>query len=431
MHVDAPFCICPPMACPDEMKTTNATLRGRAGPAWAWLRPELDSLFELALSGWKNLEEAVLIGDDGLSNDLADPFWKPAHVRWDHYLRRLPFLPRDVDDIAASCKCLWPETVNQIELLAIAYLRLSLVDAPITRSAFCGGVEFLLDSVGLDQVEFDETIRSPVKLLKLAYAQLLALPDRSNDGFVLASFWLVLLGSAVEKLRYPECQLCFRHALHGHQYCFMHSQAIEFDGTKAQKARRHYLGKMTAHELNWNRRKPVIRAHREIDTPILIARHLWGSSPHRERSLFNRIRRGLAGSPNVQQLLGKQIPQENGALDALLRDKLDPLELLPEAWPEKIALAERWLSCEQRQTPSVRGKSQALDAKIKRAERFASKGMSLEQIAKALGCSIATIRSWCSRGRAQRLSQILSDQNRSISSAYDQDNVVDGPVRAD
>ncbi|WP_373429775.1 helix-turn-helix domain-containing protein [Burkholderia glumae] len=61
----------------------------------------------------------------------------------------------------------------------------------------------------------------------------------------------------------------------------------------------------------------------------------------------------------------------------------------------------------------MRGRSRALSAKIQRAERLASSGMSIGQIAKVLGCSTATIRSWRARGQAQRLSQILSYQSQS------------------
>jgi len=343
---------------------------------------------------------------------------------------RLPFVPPAVDEIAMSHSRQWPVTANHIDRLAFIWLQASLVGT-IGRDTFRNGVEFLLDSIGLDPAESNEAIRNPVKLLKLAYAQLLALPKRSNDGFRLAAFWLVLFGCAVDGLQYPNCKLCFRHALHGHQYCFAHSQATAFNGTRAQKARRYYLGKNAARELGWDRRRPVIQAHAEFEIPNLIARHLWGTLPRGERGLFKRIRKQLAGSPNVRQLLDGPIPRGNVALDALLRDKLDPLESLPQAWPEKIALAERWFSCELRQAPGVRGRSQALNAKIQRAERLASKGMSVGQIAKALSCSTATIRSWRARGQAQRLSHILSHQNRSKSSARGQDNVVDGPMRSD
>lgn len=325
-----------------------------------------------------------------------------ARIRWHHYVVRLPFVPPAVDEIAMSYSRRWPVTANHIDRLAATWLQASLVDT-IGSEAFRSGVEFLLDSIALDQAESDEAIRSPVKLLKLAYAQLLALPKRSDDGLRLAAFWLVLLGCAVDCLPYPDCKLCFRHAPHGHPYCFAHSQAKAFQGTKAQKARRYYLGRKTARELGWDRRRPVIQAHAEFEIPNLIARHLWGTLPRGEAGLFKRIRKQLASSPNVRQLLDGPIPRGNAALDALLRDKLDPLELLPEAWPEKIALAERWFLCELRQAPGERGRSQALDAKLQRAERLASKGMSVGQIAKALGCTTATIRSWRARGRTQQL----------------------------
>lgn len=404
---------------PDAMKTANATLRKRPEPKWAGLWPRWDSLFQAAVSGWKDLEDAVLLGDDGLSKGWITQDGLQARIRWNHYVARLPFVPLAADEVAVSYSRRWPVTANQIDRLAATWLRASLVDA-IGSETFRSGVQFLLDSIALDQAESDEAIRSPVKLLKLAYAQLLKLPRRSDDGFRLAAFWLVLIGCAVDRLPYPDCKLCFRHAPHGHQYCLAHSQARALQGTKAQKARRYYLGRKTARELGWDRRKPVIQAHAEFEIPNLIARHLWGTLPRGEVDLFKRIRKQLAGSPNVRQLLDGPIPRGNVALDALLRDKLDPLELLPQAWPEKIALAERWLSCELHQAPGVRGRSRALSAKIQRAERLASSGMSIGQIAKALGCSTATIRSWRARGQAQRLSQILSYQSQSKSSARGQ-----------
>ncbi|WP_321903929.1 helix-turn-helix domain-containing protein [Paraburkholderia tropica] len=401
------------------MKTANATHRGRAELKWARLWPRWDSPFQAAVSGWKNLEDAVLLGDDGLSKGWLTRDGLQARIRWNHYVARLPFVPPAVDEIAMSYSRRWPVTVNHIDRLAATWLRASLVGT-IGREAFRSGVEFLLDSIGLDQVESDEAIRSPVKLLKLAYTQLLALPKRSDDGFRLAAFWLVLLGCAVDCLPYPDCKLCFRHALHGHSYCLSHSQAAAFQGTRSQKARRYYVGRKTARELDWDRRKPVIQAHAEFEIPNLISRHLWGTLPGGEVDLFKRIRKQLAGSPNVRQRLDGPIPRGNAALDALLRDKLDPLELLPQAWPEKIMLAEHWFSCELRQAPGVRGRSRALNAKIQRAERLASRGMSIGQIAKTLGCSTATIRSWRTRGQAQRLSQILSCQSQSKSSAHGQ-----------
>lgn len=401
---------------PDAMKTANATLRERAESKWAWLWPRSDSPFEAAVSGWKDLEDAVLLGDAGLSKGWVTRDGLQARIRWNHYVARLPFVPLAVDEIATSYSRQWPVTANHIDRLATTWLQASLVDT-IGREAFRGGVEFLLDSIALDQAESDEAIRNPVKLLKLAYAQLLALPKRSDDGFRLAAFWLVLLGCAIDCLPYPNCKLCFRHAPHGYSHCLAHSQATTFQGTRAQKARRYYLGRKTARELGWDRRRPVIQAHAEFEIPNLIARHLWGTLPRGEAALFKRIRKQLASSPNVRRLLDRPIPRGNAALDALLCGKLDSLELLPQAWPEKIALAERWFSCELRQAPGVRGRSRALKAKIQRAERLASKGMSVGQIAKVLGCSMATIRSWRARGQSERLSQLLSRRSRTKSSA--------------
>lgn len=258
---------------PDAKKTANATLRKRAEPKWAWLWPRWDSLFQAAVSGWKDLEDAVLLGDDGLSKGWITQDGLQARIRWNHYVARLPFVPLAVDGIAVSYSRRWPVTANRIDRLAATWLRASLVDT-IGSGAFRSGVQFLLDSIALDQAESDEAIRSPVKLLKVAYAQLLALPKRSDDGFRLAAFWLVLLGCAVDCLPYPDCKLCFRHAPHGYSHCLVHSQATTFQGTRAQKARRYYLGRKTARVLGWDRRRPVIQAHAEFETPNLIARHL-------------------------------------------------------------------------------------------------------------------------------------------------------------
>ncbi|WP_459720250.1 helix-turn-helix domain-containing protein [Paraburkholderia sp. 2C] len=397
---------------PDGMKTANATPRQRAKSKWVWLWPRWSSPFDAAVSGWRNLEDAVLLGDLGLSEGWISVYGLQAHIRWSHYVERLPFLPLVVDDIAVSCKYKWPVTANRIDRLAASCLRECLVD-DISRAAFRDGVEFLLDSIGLDAKAIEEAVRSPVRLLKIAYAQLQLLPRRSDDGFDRAAFWLVLFGCAVDELRYPNCYFCFRHARHGHRYCFAHSQSIEFEGTRAQKARRYYLGKETAVTLGWDRRKPAIEVHDEVETmPSLIARHLWGTSTRGDGRIFKHIRKRLSDSPSVRRMLGDRIPRANATLEALLRDKLDPLELLPQAWPEKIALAERWLSSESYQTPGTRPESRALTEKIKRAECLASKGMSLAQIARALGCSSATIRSWCARGRAPSLSKILSASRR-------------------
>ncbi|MBU9321090.1 helix-turn-helix domain-containing protein [Burkholderia gladioli] len=393
------------------MKIANATLRARARAKWVWLQPRLDSLFLTAVFGWEMLEDAVLRGDDGLHKFEVTRAGVQARIRGKHYVARLPFVPPAAKKIAMSRSARWPSTASSIDTLALRWLRFALADR-LGRATFLGGVEQLLDSLKLDHAVFDEATRSPVMLLKLAYAQLLKLPEHHEYGFLDAAVWLVLIGCAAENLQYPNCTLCFRHAPHGESYCFAHSQATVFPGTRAQKARRYYLGRKAARKLGWDRRKPVVATHTEDEIPNLIARHLWGPLPRGEVSLFKRIRKQLADSPTVRQLLDGPIPRGNVALEALLRDKLDPLEMLPQAWPEKIALAERWLSCELHQAPGVRGPSRSLDAKIQQAERLASRGMSIGQIAKALGCSTATIRSWRGRGRAQRLSQILSTQNR-------------------
>lgn len=219
---------------PDAMKTANATLRKRPEPKWARLWPRWDSLFQTAVSGWKDLEDAVLLGDDGLSKGWITQDGLQARIRWNHYVARLPFVPLAADEVAVSYSRRWPVTANQIDRLAATWLRASLVDA-IGSETFRSGVQFLLDSIALDQAESDEAIRSPVKLLKLAYAQLLKLPRRSDDGFRLAAFWLVLIGCAVDRLPYPDCKLCFRHAPHGHQYCLAHSQARAFQGQRHKR----------------------------------------------------------------------------------------------------------------------------------------------------------------------------------------------------
>jgi hypothetical protein len=172
---------------------------------------------------------------------------------------------------------------------------------------------------------------------------------------------------------------------------------------------------MTKMPEHWRNDPPLssIYKHPSIHNLMLvhsihIAHVLWSAAPKAEAALCRRIKTSLKRTPLVTACLGDVANMKNGPLEALLREKLDPLELMPEAWPDKIRFAEDWMCAEAFTYPGKRGISPKTSWRIAYAEQLVISGKSITEIAEILQISRVAILNWCARGRAPKLKELFA-----------------------
>lgn len=341
-----------------------------------------------------------------------------VRLRWSRYSARLPFLPHHLKAVAKSFDYRWRPLAHHL-FREISQSCIGLdTHKDMSPTAMQRWMRAQLLDAQVEQASLSRLMRNPGDLLEFAVRQLRNIKGEDQLNFVPAVPWLAIVHVATLHFRFARCEFCFRWAPKRQRFCAAHSQSGTFPGSKAEKARNYYVGYDTALALGWTRSSPRIKVHCDRHfVAKTIAYHLWGAKPSNERTTFARIRAEIAKAPHVCERLGAVLPEGNASLHALLRERLDPLELWPTAWPEKIALAEKWFSAEAKVTPGRRGRSAKTTSDIARAENLARKGLSITAIARELGCSRTTITKWCSRGRAPRLKELLEERRRELGRA--------------
>lgn len=398
------------------MKTVNVTRRLPASRRWGALKGLSDVHWDVtlhALQGMRTLEAAVVFGDGAgyRSNDTNSI--DAVRIRWPKYADRLSFLPSRLKTVAESFDYYWlPLTRHLFKEISQSCVGLNTHTemSPVSTQRW---IRAQLINAMVEPVSLDALMRDPGNLMKFAVRQLCHVNGDSQSSLIPAVPWLAVLHIAALHFGYDRCGFCFRWAQSGQRYCPEHSQSEAYPGSKATKARNYRVGYDTALLLGWTRHAPRLKVQCDRDfASKAISYHLWGARPSSENRLFVRIRAEIAKAPRVHERIGSVLPKGNAPLHALLRERLDPLELWPMAWPEKIRLAEKWFAAEAKVTPCRRGPSAKTTSDITRAEGLARKGWSITAIAHELGCSRTTITKWCVRGRAPRLKELLEQRPR-------------------
>jgi hypothetical protein len=189
------------------------------------------------------------------------------------------------------------------------------------------------------------------------------------------------------------CQLCFRHAVPQEMRCRYHSQDMRLrnksgsspahskNSAAAQKART-VVDKLD----DWDGYLPLeLSDGRDADLCTL-ASCLWGPLPFLNPDLLRQIDLAISCCPRVVQTL----PIDFSSLSSkdkifALQDALDPQEYDVSFWPEKIYIAEEWLTVKEQKSPGRKKRSDINLDRVARARLLLKQGHKQKDVADQLG----------------------------------------------
>lgn len=223
-------------------------------------------------------------------------------------------------------------------------------------------------------------------------------------------YLIVLMGLAATGLREMRyCEFCPRWACPGSTLCLYHSQSRLAPGTPSQKAARYRFGREVGevfrryvHEL------PAQVVLTDSTLPAYLAHLLWRAASPNEARTAAAVRRQIADSPALQDLIGGDFDSlGNDRLYSRLQDTIDPYEVRPAAWLWKLRLLRLWsgfgaaVDARPRRTP--------FDAwrRLVKASFLERDGLSKAQIARRLNLSPSAISNWLTRYGASSLQEAV------------------------
>lgn len=370
------------------------------------------------MAGWGALDAAVIFGNDARVDQECPDYLTQVRLKWKHYAHQMKFLDADDHVIAYRLRMDWQEFSD--------YLRINLIRSSISHGlnvpsekrkliAWTKKALALLNAPQADQTNF---LTDPVRLLRFAYRGLNSERASPTTRSLENLYRLILIGVAHAGINQMElCAFCYRWAAPSHVFCAVHGQKKINSGTPSDKAKRYRQGTQATTPNRWRNEPPIPSIYLSNELHgfrfahgIRMANILWSAIPKAEEELRQKIMDSLAFSPLVCRTIGDITRLKIGSIDSLLRAKLDPLELVPDAWPDKIRFAEEWMRTEAVTLPGARGPSSKTNDRIALAEELALSGQNLKAIAETLKINRVAILNWCSRGRAPRLKEILEAQ---------------------
>ena len=240
----------------------------------------------------------------------------------------------------------------------------------------------------------EDVLAEPTELMKTGYA-LVARAGRHHgvESREFAAALAIVGIGALGIVRRRTCQMCFRCAVPGLTRCLVHSQSkvvVEGDrrvgAGQAQSAR---TARLTGSLLGWPAKRPL-----SLDWGYTEewanAGVLWPDRIRLAHSWLKRLGEAFATSIHVRALLPKDFLQLAQADKfSALRRAIDPYEWCANRWPEKICLAEAWLTYEGKVAPGAppRGLRRENVDRLMRIKALMALGLSKSQIADRLGIS--------------------------------------------
>lgn len=212
------------------------------------------------------------------------------------------------------------------------------------------------------------------------------------------------------------CRYCFRWSVPGSPFCFLHTQStFVSDGKKAYV---RYRAGARVLALSKKRAVQIRRDDPVIDSSYwrtILAEYLFFQSPQIEYE--NEMRELLLSSPRVMNLIGgrRTLHLPDGHLLKRVRERLNPMEWMPQALLFDVLLAENVLLLdEERRKPGrPRGeRSEGLLRMTERAKLMLESGARLTDVAIALKQSTTTISNWTRRFEDVRHSYQIGREKR-------------------
>jgi hypothetical protein len=361
------------------------------------------------LVGWEALNIGAVLGDKTVVAKKPHDYASQVKLHWKRYAKRIQFLNTDDTTMAANVAYDWRDvSLNIRNSLMHADLEAGF-DIPTGGKRLVRWVVETLDHLNVSPKKASQLLRGPIDLFRFGYSCLdscSTTPTSRQQETLLA---LALIGIAAPGvMRRQRCKFCFRWAETSQVFCSVHSQAKKYASPSGANSRSYFIGRKATESLGWITSPPKLTTYDDIrSAAILFAHTLWKTIPNANGRIFSKIELVLASSPRVCAELKYSSGMTHVKLEGKLRQKLDPLELWIDAWPDKIRLAEKWFRAEDRVKPGRRGMSPKTDDRIAQAEQLAASGKSIDEIGQALGISRSAIAKWCARGRAPVLKKLL------------------------
>ncbi|MBS0176833.1 MAG: helix-turn-helix domain-containing protein [Nitrospira sp.] len=219
-------------------------------------------------------------------------------------------------------------------------------------------------------------------------------------------YLIVLMGLAATGLREMRyCEFCPRWACPGSTLCLYHSQSRLAPGTPSQKAARYRFGREVGEVFRrYVPEEPAQVALTDSTLPAYLAHLLWRAASPNEARTAAAVRRQIADSPALQELIGGDFDSlGNDRLYSRFQETVDPYEVRPAAWLWKLRLLRLWsgfgaaLDARPRRTP--------FDAwrRLVKASYLERDGLSKAEIARRLDLSPSAISNWLRRYETKSL----------------------------
>lgn len=197
------------------------------------------------------------------------------------------------------------------------------------------------------------------------------------------------------------CRYCFRWRIPGSPFCFAHTQSMSTPESGGKAYDRYRVG---AKVLSLSKQRGVkIRLDRSILDETywrtLLAEYLFFNLPTETDGAD--LRQVLQMSPRVLSLLGgiRALSMSNKRLSRLVREKLNPMEMLPSALILNVMLAENIFALEEERKPG-RPSGERTKRMLKMTDMAKSMfkdGASLSEVAAKLKVARTVVSNWIRR----------------------------------
>lgn len=197
------------------------------------------------------------------------------------------------------------------------------------------------------------------------------------------------------------CRYCFRWSVPGSPFCFLHSQS-RYASDRAGKAYVRYragakvlaLAQTRGVEIRHDDSISTRGNHRQI-----LAEHLFFQSS--QEGFANELRECLQFLPRVLKSVGgkRVISLPDDQLLKRVRERMNPMEWVPQALLSNALLEENILLLEEERTPGrPEGKrTESLTRMTERAKSMFGNGSRITDVATALKQNLSTVSNWTHR----------------------------------